>query len=608
MLSQKKIGPLLPSPPPDALYRQPNVPIDVRVNDLLTRMTLEEKIGQMALVDKNSLSNIQDVSHYHLGAVLSGAGAKPRINTPAHWQEMVLSFRQEALRTRLGIPILYGIDANHGNANVLGATIFPHAIGLGASHDKELVQQVAAATANEMKAVGLNWTYSPSLDAPKDIRWGRVYEAFSDNPQLNAELGTAYIQGTQIAADNKVSTPYTLATAKHFVGTGAMIWGSSYNKRFKIDQGTTVPSQQLLDSQYLLPFNAAVDAHVSSVMVSLNHWGETRTIDSSQLVNDKLKKELNFQGFVVSDWYGGYEYARSSHYEANITSINAGLDMMMLPFEYKKFISDVRTAVSRGRIKQSRIDDATRRILYQKFKAGLFDEILVSRKQNDVGSAKNRLLARKAVAASAVLLKNSAATLPLSKNGLKILVAGDSADNVGKQCGAWTVEWQGVNGNWLPGSTSILQGIRNTVGSNTKIDYDRNGLFPTTSSKADVGIVVVGEAPYAEGLGDNANPQLSDNDLKTIERVRQASTRVIVIIVAGRPLLISQQIPNWDVAIMAWLPGSEGSGIADVLFGNQNFTARLPISWPARLSQIPVEPSGLTADQSKLLFLRDYGL
>ncbi|MBP6962368.1 glycoside hydrolase family 3 C-terminal domain-containing protein [Candidatus Saccharibacteria bacterium] len=599
------LGEQLPPPPADALYKQPNRPIDARVEDLLARMTLEEKIGQMALVDKNSLGEIGDISKYYLGGVLSGAGAKPETNTPQGWVDMVGGMKEQASKSRLGIPILYGVDANHGHSNVLGATVFPHAIGLGASGDAKLVEQVADITSDELSATGINWSYSPSLDAPKDMRWGRVYEAFSDSPELISELGSAYIDGAQtLQADNT----YVMSSAKHYLATGAMQWGKSNHKKFKIDQGITAVDEKALANEYLPPYKSAVDAGVASVMVGLNQWGNERIIDSKYLITDKLKNELGFEGFVVSDWYGVYEYSRTSKYDANIKTINAGLDMAMLPYDYKDFMNDVRKAVNNGEISQTRIDDAVSRILYQKFKAGLFDVKSGNIDTEIVGSEEHRQVARETVASSAVLLKNSESLLPLPKKSGRILVAGSGADNVGRQSGAWTIEWQGVDGNWMPGGTSILQGIREVVGDNSMIDYEQDGMFDSDSTKADVGIAIVSEKPYAEGWGDNANPTIEADDLEVIERLKKSTKKIVVIILSGRPLIIADQLPSWDVVVAGWLPGSEGAGIADVLFGNHPFTAKLPLPWPATIQQLPIESNGITNDGSEALFKRGFGL
>jgi beta-glucosidase len=587
----------LPSPPANALYKQKTAPIDMRVDDLLSRMTLKEKLGQMAMVDKNSVKKPQDIAKYSIGAVLSGAGAKPADNTPAGWLAMVESLKTEAQKSRLGIPLLYGVDATHGHANVPGATVFPHDIGLGASHDSDLVRSVAAATGEELVATGINWNFAPSLDAPEDIRWGRAYEAFSSDPALNARLGAAYIEGNQM---------FTLGTAKHFLAAGSMQWQSSSNKNFKIDQGTTVPNEKLLDDEYMVPFAAASRAEVSSVMVGLNHWGNHRLIDDPHLITDKLKKETGFAGFVVSDWYGVYEFAGKSKYQANVDTINAGLDMAMLPFDYKNFIKDMSKAVQKGDIDESRINEAVRRILYQKFQAGLFDDTSPKVPVNTIGSAAHRSLARRAVAESAVLIKNNENLLPLSKASGHILVAGSGADNIGRQCGAWTVEWQGIDGNWLPGATSILQGIRAVVGSAAKIDYEKDANFPTQPELADVGIAIISEKPYAEGWGDNANPTIEPADAAAVARLKTQAKKVILVTVTGRPIFINDQIAASDAVVAAWLPGSEGAGLADVLFGDQPFVGRLPIAWPATPAQLPIRTNGTTADNTPPLFPRGF--
>ncbi len=592
------LGPQLPPPPANAIYRQADQPIDERVQDLLSYMTLEEKIGQMSLVDKNSLIKLEDISRYSLGAVLSGAGAKPDINTAVGWANLAESYKTQAMQSRLQIPILYGVDANHGHANVPGATVFPHAIGLGASNDPDLVEKIAFVTSEELLATGINWNYSPSLDAPKDIRWGRVYEAYSDDPETISRLGSAYITGTQRMESG------VLASAKHFLGTGSMRWGSSEHKTYQIDHGIIPESENALRRYYLPPYKAAVDADVASIMTALTRFGDSRVVDNKYLLTDVLKGELNFQGFVVSDWYGTYEYANTGDYSANVKTINAGLDMAMLPFEYKNFLNDVRLAVDRGDITQERIDDAVSRILKQKFKAGLFDTPIATRLTDAFGSKEHRVLAREAVSSSAVLLKNDA-VLPLSKSTDRILVAGSGADNVGRQTGAWTVEWQGIDGNDLPGSTSILKGLKQVAGNDIEIEYDESGNF---NQKASVGIVVVSEKPYAEGFGDNPNPILAIEDLQAIENTKKQADKVVVVLLSGRPLLITDQLQNWDGLVAAWLPGSEGAGIADLLFGDTPFTAKLPIAWPATLQQIPMQNNGQTSDDTTLLFERGYGL
>lgn len=376
-----------------------------------------------------------------------------------------------------------------------------------------------------------------------------------------------------------------------------------------IDHGRSEVDENALDSEYLVPFRAAVDTGVGGVMVALNQWGDERIIDSEYLITDKLKTELGFDGFVVSDWYGVYEYAGINNYDANIKTINAGLDMAMLPYDYKEFLSKVREAVKRGKIPESRINDAVSRILKQKFTAGLFDinQTTIS-DTSDFGSIENRQLARKAVADSAVLLKNDDNLLPLNpKNGISILIGGSGADNVGVQAGGWTVEWQGIDGNWLEGSTSILKGFKDATVDNNSVKYNLNGDF-NMDTKADVAFAIVSELPYAEGLGDSSNPTITEADKQTIKNLKNRADKVVLIIVSGRPLMITSEINEADAVVAVWLPGSEGAGVADAVFGITPFTASLPIPWPASILQVPVQLDQTTADGTELLFKRYSGI
>jgi len=591
--------------PDNPLYRNSETPVNQRVADLMSYMTLEEKIGQMALVEKNSLKEVGDIQTYGLGGALSGFGGRPDDNTPSGWKQMVETFVLESRSSRLGIPILYGVDAIHGHSNVPGSTIFPHFIGLGASGDATLVKKVAQATGDELLATGVRWSYSPTYDMPEDIRWGRVYETFSDDPQLVSSLGSAYIRGLQENQTKSSTTISVLATPKHYIGVGGMLWNSSSNENFRIDQGSTPVDEKKLREHYLPPFQKAVEVGAASVMVGLNSWGDTKIASSTYLVQTVLKEELGFKGFVVSDWYGVYEIP-GDNYTAAITAINAGVDMVMLPFEYKEFVRDIKQAVSKGDISEARIDDAVQRILTAKFQLGLF-ETSITPDISEVGSSAHRVLARDAVAKSLVLLKNNNGLLPIKEDVRTIQVAGSAADNIGRQAGAWTVEWQGIDGNWLPGATSILAGIRESAGEGSVIQFDADANFSLGSPKADLGIAVVGESPYAEGLGDNPNPFLSEEDIVVINRLKETSLKVVVVLVTGRPLIITDDIKNWDAAVVAWLPGSEGAGVADVLFGKKPFTGKLPLPWPSTLRQLPIV-GGITNDRSAPLFPRYFGL
>ncbi len=590
-------GPAVPGNP---LYRNSSASIDDRVNNLMSYMTLREKIGQMALVEKNSLEELADLQTYGIGGMLSGFGGRPEENTQAGWYDMVTEFVSTSKQSRLGIPVLYGVDAIHGHSNVLGATIFPHTIGLGATGDTELVRRVAEATAKEMIATNIHWSYSPTLDMPEDIRWGRAYETFSDDPALVSRLGTAYLQGLQGAERGR---PQLLATPKHYIGLGGMVFDTSSNKNFRIDQGMTPQDESRLRTHYLPPFKEAVDAGALSVMVGLNTWGDTKLAASSYLMQTVLKDELGFEGFLVSDWYGVYEIP-GGDFRAAITAINAGVDMVMLPFDYEQFTQNVWVATKLGLIDEARIDDAVKRILKAKFAVGLFDEPATTSAEV-FGSDEHRAIAREAVAKSLVLLKNDNNLLPL-KPGTSIKVAGSAADNIGRQSGAWTIEWQGIDGNWLPGATSILAGLQAVAPRDTTIEYSLTGEFPT-AEKADIGIAVVGEAPYAEGWGDTPEPKLSEEDIAAIARLREQSEKVVVVLVTGRPLMVSELVADWDAVVVAWLPGSEGAGVADGLFGATPFTGTLPLPWPASVSQLPIV-NNQTANGTIPLFPRYFGL
>lgn len=553
-----------------APYQNASLSIDTRVEDLLGRMTTDEKIGQLALVEKNSIRDTSDIAGYGIGALLSGGGGNPDPNTPEAWLAMVNEFQQVAHNSRLGIPLLYGVDAVHGHSNVLGATIFPHALGLGATHDPDLVRRIGEATAEEVSATGVNWNFSPNVDIVDDTRWGRTYETFGSDPATVSALSVAYIQGLQSKA--------IVSTAKHFIGTGAMAWGSSTNPDFSIDQGATFLTEADLRSLHLPPFTAAIGAGVNSIMVGHISWNGAEVAANHHLLTDVLKGELGFGGFVVSDWNGVDEIS-DDEYLAVVTAINAGVDMVMLPYNYRAFTASMKRAIDSGAISHERLDDAARRILRAKFSVGLFDH---TRSENEnltiIGSPEHRTVAREAVRKSMVLMKDTG-VLPLSTHLSHIVVAGSSAHNLGRQSGGWTVEWQGVDGNWIPGTT-ILDGIKHAVDSSTTIEYSDTGSFPARNERADVGIIVVGEPPYAEGIGDNEHPELSAEDLHAIANVQAISKKVIVILISGRPLDIRPYVDSWDTVIAAWLPGSEGDGVADVLFGDYPFTGTLPVDWP----------------------------
>ena len=504
---------------PAAIYTDPSQPIEARVEDLLSRMTLDEKIGQMTQVE---LSSIQpaDVTSYFIGSILSGGDGNPPNNTTQAWQDMVKSFQTAAMATRLKIPMIYGIDATHGNAHLYGATVFPQESGVAATHDPALAQKIGEATAEEMLATGVPWTFSPIVAVPQDIRWGRTYELYSEDTQLTTEIATAYLKGLQtLPAGFKASegqSLFTLATAKHYIGDGGTIWGSSRTGDYLLDQGNVQVDEATLRKLYLPPYKAAVDAGAMSVMASFSSYRGTKMHAQKYLLTDVLKNELGFKGFIVSDW-GGIDQIDPDYYTAVVAAINAGVDMNMVPTDYMNFINAMKQAVDNKDITEERINDAVRRILRAKFALGLFEHPYPDPAfMSTVRSDEHLATARQAVQESLVLLKNDNAALPIAKNTQKVFVAGQGADDIGMMCGGWTISWQGQTGN-IDIGTTILNGIKTLVSADTTVEYNPTGKF---SGKANVGIVVVGEMPYAEGLGDKADLSLSDADVKTINNMR----------------------------------------------------------------------------------------
>jgi beta-glucosidase len=558
-------------------YQDPTLPVADRVSDLLARMTLDDKIGQMTQAER-AVVTASDITTYRIGSVLSGGGSAPAQNTPTAWADMYDAFQRGALAAPLQIPMIYGIDAVHGNNNVYGSTIFPHNIGLGATRDPALVKQIGRATAEEVTGAGQDWTFAPCVCVARNDRWGRTYESFGEQPEIATAMTTVVdgLQGTPLGGPASV-----LATAKHYVGDGGTTGGT--------DQGNTQVTEAELRAVHLPPFAAAVQRGVGSVMISFSSWNGAKLHGSRYLITDLLKGELGFTGFTVSDWAAIDQLdGQPGFTQAEVaTAINAGLDMIMVPNDWKTFIGSLRAAVQAGQIPTSRIDDANRRILTKKFQLGLFEHPYADRTYaSTIGSAAHRTLARQAVRQSQVLLKNAGAVLPLAKSGGKIFVAGRSADDLGNQSGGWTTTWQGASGNTIPG-TSILQGIRNAVGSGATVTYQRDGTGIDGTYRA--AIAVVGETPYAEGEGDRpGSMSLDSTDLATLSRLTASGVPVIVVLVSGRPLDIAAEVGRWNALIAAWLPGSEGAGVADVLFGDYAPTGKLPMTWMQSVSQQPI--------------------
>ena len=577
--------------------------ISIKAKNLVAEMTLDEKIGQMTQVDHRYLEQKSDIKTYFLGSLLSGGGSAPDTNNPRSWVRMYNEYQDFALDTRLAIPLIYGIDAVHGHNNVYGATIFPHNIGLGCSNDEELVQKISEATAREILATGLDWTFAPCLAVSQDERWGRTFESYSENTEIVTRLGIASIKGYQ--GNNLDNSNSVLACAKHYVGDGNTIFGTGINGG--IDRGDVLVDEKELRSKYIKPFRSAVENGVGSIMISYNSWQSKKLHGHSYLINDILKNELGFSGFVVSDW-AAIDDIDEDYKTSIITAINAGIDMVMVPGEhsnkshsYIEFINLLKESVLEGSVSINRIDDAVYRILKIKYSMGLFEKPLKDyKKLNEVGSSRNRELAREGVNKSVVLLQNNN-ILPISKNIKSILVAGEHGHDLGYQCGGWSISWQGGSGNTTIGTT-ILDGIKDNIGNHSSVTFSKNG---DEANDHDIIIAVVGETPYAEMKGDSESLELSNKDKLLLERLIKTGKPIVLILISGRPMIITPYLEHVDAVLAAWLPGTEGSGVADLLFGDVSPTAKLSFSWPRDMSQIPINYGDKTYDP---LFPLGYGL
>jgi beta-glucosidase len=506
------------------------------------------------------------------------------------------NYQQAALNTRLGIPIIYGTDAVHGHNNLKGATIFPHNIGLGATRDPELIRRIGEITALETAATGVDWTFSPCVAVARDERWGRTYESFGETPELQRLLVGPYIKGLQ-GPNGEMKGRYIVATAKHYLGDGGTNWGTG-DGGFWIDRGDVTVSEEELRAIHLPGYVEAIQAGVGSVMVSFNSFQGLKMHEHRYLITDVLKNELGFTGIVVSDWEGIKEIDTPDYYNKVVRAVNAGIDLFMEPNTWRNFITALKKAVLNGDVSEERIDDAVRRILRVKFQAGLFEAPFTDRSlmaQGVIGNQEHRAVAREAVRKSLVLLKNEHNLLPLAKEA-RIYIDGSNADDIGNQCGGWTITWQGASGRITTGTT-IRAGIERAIKGRGRIVSNLNA--------ADVAVVVVGEKPYAEGVGDNRKLTLAWQDLQVLEQVKAAGKPVVVLLVSGRPLMITDDLKDWDAVVVAWLPGTEGQGIADVLFGDYNFVGKLPITWPKSLDQLPINDGDEDYDP---LFPYGYGL
>lgn len=585
----------------------PDPQLERRIQQLLASMSVEEKVGQIIQADIGSATP-DDVRAFHLGSILAGGNSKPgggRIADAQQWLTLANAYKHAAAdvpKGKLAIPLLFGIDAVHGNNGVVGATIFPHNVALGAMHDPQLVRQIGSATAEEVRAVGMNWAFAPTLAVPQDVRWGRSYEGFSSNPKLVAAYATAAVEGLQGKPNTPafLNTTHVIASAKHFLGDGGTHNG--------VDQGDAQVSEATLRDIHGAGYAPAIDAGVQTVMASFSSWNGVKMSANKGLLTDVLKERMHFDGFTVGDWNSHGQVPGCSNDDCP-AAINAGLDMFMAPDSWRALYAHTLQEVQRGTIPMTRLDDAVTRILRVKLRLGLFDKPAPAGNAEVLGGSAHRAVARQAVRESLVLLKNKHHLLPLDPRK-HILVAGDGADNIAKQSGGWTLNWQGTGTSNVdfPHAQSIWSGIREQVaaaGGTATLSVD--GSF---AHKPDVAIVVFGEDPYAEFQGDLPNLAYKpddDTDLQLLRHLHAQGIPVVAVFLSGRVLWVNPEINAADAFVAAWLPGSEGGGIADVLLRKRNgsiqydFHGKLSYTWPrsaAQTNQADTHP----------LFPYDYGL
>lgn len=580
---------------------------DAQVRPLLASMTLDEKIGQMTQPDQEFLKDPSDVATLFIGSVLSGGNSDPVTNTIENWTAMYEALQAQAVKTRLRIPLLYGVDAVHGHNNVIGTVIFPHNIGLGATRNPKLVEEVTRITAKEVRATGINWAFAPCVAVPRDERWGRTYEGFGEDPTLVALLGEAAVRGLQGDLRSPVSVA---ACAKHFVGDGGTGFGTGMPNseqpggRFPLDQGDMTIPEAEVRRIHLAPYVDAIRAGVVTIMPSYSSWNGEKMSGSKYWLTDVLKTELGFEGFLISD-YNALDQLPGDRAAQVERSINAGMDMVMVPQAYREFITTLKGLVENGRVPMARIDDAVTRILRVKFAMGLMEKDWSPKADpallESVGSAAHRAVARRAVRESLVLLKNERGTLPFRPGLKRIHVAGAAADDLGVQCGGWTIQWQGDRGPLTVGTT-LRAAIEQSARRGTEVTYSADG---SGAAGADVAVVVIGEPPYAEFFGDRRDLDLSAADVELVKKVRATGVPVVVVLLSGRPLIVNDVLSQADAFVAAWLPGTEGLGVADVLFGDHAPTGKLPMSWPKSNAQLPINVGDASYDP---LFPYGFGL
>jgi beta-glucosidase len=590
----------LAAPPADAPQRKLSS-FDPQIKPLLAQMTLDEKIGQMTQPDQEYIKDLSDIENLALGSILSGGSSDPKEgNSLKAWTDLYDRLQQHTQKSRLKIPILYGIDSVHGNSNLLGAVIFPHNIGLGCTRNPALVEKVERVAAEETRATGIQWAFAPCVTVPQDARWGRTYEGFSEDPELVKELAGPAVRGLQ---DDDLNNPLAvLACAKHFIGDGGTTFGSVHPHGAPgNDQGDTQVDEVTLRRIHLRGYIAAIQAGVGSIMPSYNSWNGVKVSGIKHLLTDMLKDELGFEGFLISD-YNAVDQIDKDYKKSIGVSINAGMDMVMVPDHYKLYINDLKALVTDGTVPMSRIDDAVTRILRVKFAMGMLDpkrsQLADRSLWKTFGSPEHRQVGREAVRQSLVVLKNDNHVLPLSKSAVRIQVAGKSGDDIGNQCGGWTIDWQGRSDNVTTGGATVLAAIKKAA-PHAQVTFAANG---TGAAGATVGVVVIGEKPYAEGAGDRTDLSLAPEDVTAIDNMKAAGIPFVVVLFSGRPMILGDSLDKADAFIAAWLPGTEGDGIADVLFGDYKPTGKLSFAWPRSMDQYP------HAKDTNPLFPYGYGL
>ncbi|MDP9422779.1 MAG: exo 1,3/1,4-beta-D-glucan glucohydrolase [Pseudomonadota bacterium] len=602
---------------PEVQSRVPrDAAVEARVERILSRMSLEEKVGQIIQADISAITP-EELKRYKLGSVLAGGNSSPGGNEKApaaEWLKLMDAMWEASMTADWAgekIPMIFGIDSVHGNGNVVGATVFPHNIGLGAMRNPELVRKVGEVTAREMVVTGFDWDFSPTVAVPRDDRWGRTYEGWSEDPSVPRQYAPAMVEGLQGKAGTKefMGPGRVIATAKHFVGDG----GTSEGR----DQGDNPSTDKQIRDIHGAGYPPAIEAGVQAVMASYNSVRGTKMHGNRPLLTDALKGDMNFDGLVVGDWNGHGQVPGCSNTSC-AASVNAGLDMFMAPDSWKGLYDSTLAQARSGEIPKARLDDAVRRVLRVKVRYGLFEKPKPSARPlagqfEMLGSAEHRAVARQAVRESLVLLKNKGNLLPLSPK-LNVLVAGDGADNIPKQSGGWTISWQGtdITNQDFPQGQSIYAGIREAVGAGGgRATLSADGAI---TAKPDVAIVVFGESPYAEMVGDRPTVEYSPSDKKDLEllkKLKAAGIPTVAVLLSGRPLWVNPEINASDAFVAAFLPGSEGGGVADVLFKDpagkvrHDFKGKLSYSWPKRADQTPLNVGDASYDP---LFAFGYGL